>query len=570
MKSDFIKRNAIAIFLFLIVVLAGGIRFYQLDTIPVSLYWDEVAIGYNAYAIAETGRDEHGEIMPMLFTSFHDFKSPGYIYLTSIFVKLFGLNELSVRFGSALLGTATVFLSYFLVLALFSLLDISKKQTDIFTKKLYSHRKELGILTTFLLAISPWHIQFSRAGFEANAGLFMIVLGSVFLFKNIPKVTITFFISAACFALSFYFYRSLYIFTPLFLLGNSILFRKELYQNLRNKYLYGGAILFFAIVIPFIPSILSKEGMKRAQETSIKSVIYEEQNQAAITRQKLGDPLWARILYDRRLVSVKKVVENYAIHLSPKFLFLEGDTNARHRTITFGEMYLWEMPFLLLGIVLLFRFSPKVRNVVILWILAAPVAASFSIPTPHALRTLTMLPMPQLLVAMGILFISSHLKKTWMQYVYYIILFTIITFFFVRYAYLYTVTVHEVSREWGDGYRQLTEYVFQRESKYDKIIISGHYWQPYIYFLFYKKYDPNLYVQNGSKHGFDKYTFGGTSWDQGVELENVNLRELAKTNNALVALSPKEYAKQNKHIKKLTEIRDHHNEVVFIIGELRI
>src|SRR6266576_3075089 len=61
--------------------------------------------------------------------------------------------------------------------------------------------------------------------------------------------------------------------------------------------------------------------------------------------------------------------------------------------------------------------------------------------------------------------------------------------FFARYLNLYFITTPDlVASAWADGYKQLVGYVSANESSYDKILISGHYWQPYIYFLFYKKY----------------------------------------------------------------------------------
>ena len=43
------------ILLGLIITFAGFLRFYKLDQIPISLNWDEVAAGYNAYTIANWG-----------------------------------------------------------------------------------------------------------------------------------------------------------------------------------------------------------------------------------------------------------------------------------------------------------------------------------------------------------------------------------------------------------------------------------------------------------------------------------------------------------------------------------
>ena len=113
-------KNTTYLLLFGIVVFAAAIRFYQISSLPVSLYWDEVSTGYNAYSIATTGKDEFGISMPLLFKAFNDYKMPVNIYLSALPIKLFGLNELSVRFTSAFFGTLTVLITFFLVKEIFT------------------------------------------------------------------------------------------------------------------------------------------------------------------------------------------------------------------------------------------------------------------------------------------------------------------------------------------------------------------------------------------------------------------------------------------------------------------
>src|SRR3990167_5685800 len=151
-----------------IIILAVVLRFYRLGTTPPSLYWDEASLGYNAYSILETGRDEHGEFLPITrFKAFGDYKPPGYIYASVPSIALFGLNEFAVRFPSAFSGILTVILAY------------------LIAKKLFE-KEAIALLTSFLLAISPWHLQFSRGAFEANLGLFFSTLG-IWLFLKFAQ-----------------------------------------------------------------------------------------------------------------------------------------------------------------------------------------------------------------------------------------------------------------------------------------------------------------------------------------------------------------------------------------------
>ena len=51
------------------------------------------------------------------------------------------------------------------------------------------------------------------------------------------------------------------------------------------------------------------------------------------------------------------------------------------------------------------------------------------------------------------------------------------------------------SKEWGYGYKQIVEEVTKNQSKYKTIKIQQSFAQPYIYFLFYQKYDPAKYQE---------------------------------------------------------------------------
>src|SRR3990167_6966964 len=155
------------IVLLLIILLAFILRFYRLGEYP-ALNADEAAIGYNAYSLIQTGKDEHGNPWPIHFQSFNDYKPGLYFYMVLPFVKLIGLNEWAVRIPGATLGVLTVVIIYFLVKELFD-------------------NKKFALVASFLLAISPWHIHFSRGGWEVNASTFFITLGAWLFIRGTSK-----------------------------------------------------------------------------------------------------------------------------------------------------------------------------------------------------------------------------------------------------------------------------------------------------------------------------------------------------------------------------------------------
>src|SRR3990167_10302680 len=201
------KTKLILIF---IIVLAFFLRFYKLDSNPPGLYWDEAVLGYDAYSILKTGRDHHGTILPLFFESFGDWKLPVYHYLLIPSVAIFGLNEFAVRFPSAFLGSITVLVFFWVIKQL--------------TKNI-----NLSLFSMLFLAISPWHIQFSRAAFESVAGFFFFMLGLYIFFISLNKKKTFFFsISFLSFVLSMYSYHAYRIFTPIMILVILLIYLREL------------------------------------------------------------------------------------------------------------------------------------------------------------------------------------------------------------------------------------------------------------------------------------------------------------------------------------------------------
>jgi len=310
--------------------------------------------------------------------------------------------------------------------------------------------------------------------------------------------------------------------------------------------------------------MISKEGQVRARQTGVVNNSQEEVYKSALKQDGSGNI--GKVVYNRRIVYAEKSARGYLAHFSPRFLFLEGDGNLRHGVSGVGIFYLWGIFFIIPGFLVLTKIEKKKMIAIIAWILLAPIPAAVSVPAPHALRSLNMIPIPQLLIALGMVwflfFVGRRYRQTASAVLIGVILYFMVSFF----ALYFGEYANKSSSGWADGYKQLAEYVFENENKYEKILISGHYWQPYSYFLFYKKYDPDFFQKSGSKSGFDKYVFGGTGWDGGKELGDQDLVKLAGGKNFLIALSPIEYELQKDNLSEIGEIRNHNNELVFVIA----
>lgn len=468
--------------LFIIVFIAIFLRFWQIDNVPPSMYWDEVSQGYNAYSILQTGIDEHGEFLPIArFQAFGDYKAPIYIYLDVPFIALFGKTTLAVRFPSAFFGSLTVLLAYFLVCELF-----------------YSNKdkKKLGLFSSFLLAISPWHIQLSRAAYEANVATFFTVLGILLFFLAKRTKSWIFLLSSLSFVCAFYAFNAHRIFIPLMVIFLGILYWKELF--LKKKAVIFACVLGGILLLPFLFYLQSPESKLRFNEVNIFSdvSVIKESNRLI---QQDNNTLIAQVLDNRRVLFGLLYIHHYFDFFNPSYLFFSGDGNPRFSLRDNGELFLWELPLLIIGFYYLFKQKSKSALVIFGWFILAPIAAATARETPHALRSETYLPTYQIISSFGMVYgfslinrFSEIIKNTVT-----IIFGVIVILSFYLFVHNYFVHFPKTfSYEWQYGYKQAVEEADKIKNNYDYIVFTESYGRPYIYVLFYTNIKPSDFWQD--------------------------------------------------------------------------
>src|SRR5260370_38874352 len=108
------------------------------------------------------------------------------------------MNAFSVRFPSAFFGILTVFTFFF------------------FVREIIEDER-IAILSTLFLAITPWHIHYSRAKFEVSIVLFLFVFGTFLLLRALKhRQKSAFFFGTLCFIVAVYTYNLTRILSPLF------------------------------------------------------------------------------------------------------------------------------------------------------------------------------------------------------------------------------------------------------------------------------------------------------------------------------------------------------------------
>ena len=517
------KKISPTLLLLLILSLAAFLRFWQLGSVPVSPDWDEAALGYNAYSIFKTGRDEYGTQFPLTLRSFDDYKPPLYMYLAVPFVGFLGLDTWVVRLPSAICGVLAVWGTYILVGELVVLMQQKEKEKqrrknsfDVFSVRW------LPVLATGLVAISPWHIQFSRIAFEANIGLTINIWAIVAFLKGV-KNSKWLYGSAGLFGLGFYAYHSERVFLPLFVIMVCMLFFKQLVAKRRDVLI--AAVIGIIVVAPLLPVLLDKNTTTRLRFTSSlgdqTKLLWRS---AAKTNDDIaGGDKFGILFHNRRIEWAKTILSGYLSHYSLLWLFLIGD-NDRHHAPGMGLLYLWELPFLLAGMYTMARRGGKPVKFLFAWFLIAPVAAAPTTEVPHAIRTLVFLPTFQIFVGYGLLAVYQRLKQRGRAVagLGLLIVGTVAVFNFAYYVQMYFIHMnHEYSRFWQYGYKEAVEYVQANRSKYKKIVVSTKLEQPHMFFLYFLRYDPAKYLAEGGtasggfedvRNKFDIFEFRDIKW----------------------------------------------------------
>lgn len=541
----FVKKNIVWISLVAIIVLALAVRLICINSVPPSLYWDEVSQGYNAYSILTTGYDEHGEFLPLArFIAFGDYKAPVYTYTIVPFMAIFGKSTIAVRLPSVIFGTLTVLFLFLLAKEL-----IAGKRGIV-----------IGLLSGLFLAISPWHIQLSRAAYEGNVAVFFTVAAVYVFLVALRKKSWLLPLSSVLFVAAFYSFNVQKVFIPLFLAALGIIYFKKLWK-MKGITLISIAVALF-LLIPYIQFFNSPESKLRFNEVNIFSdlSIIEESNEL---QAYAGNTPLAKVIYNRRVLFAREYIENYFDFYNMNFLFFTGDGNPRFSHQNNGQLYLWMLPLILIGVYATLKERNKSTLVIFSWLLLAPVAGATARETPHALRGELMLPMLAIIAALGTYTLICSLKK-WktIHKLSYVILGLCVLFSLSTFLYNYFVHFPRVySGEWQYGYEQAIKSVMEKEASYDKVLITNAYGRPYIYLLFYSQITPEEYKDVGvtEKDQFGLYNVNKIGKFEFVD--SVPSNEAGKT----LIVMPKEKVPQN--YKPIDEIKFLNGKTAFVIAE---
>lgn len=471
-----ISKNIVS--LVVIICVAAFLRFNQLSTVPPHLTPDEASLGYNAYSILKTGKDEYGQILPIVFKSFGDYKPGLYVYATVPFVAVFGLNEFAVRAASAVSGVVAVVLMYFI------------------SKKLFPENKYFSIplVSSLLLAISPWHIIFSRGAWEINLSLTLTLLG-IYFFLDFKKNIRNLYFAAFFFALTLASYQGAKLSTGIVVILLLVTHLSDI-KKVSIRKLGIAFVIGILVSLPIITSLFTG----KAGRLTVFSVFSYPRAESYITHfiaesgiSKNSIPYY--LYYSETQNFARGVLGRWFNHFSGRFLFFEGDwANPRHTPPNHGVLTLFDMILLPVGVFALAKNWRKKHIIfVAIWFFTACLPAVLSRDQVHAVRSFNMVIPTVWILALGV----EQLLDVFQKGRKILVGITLVACYLVGVVYfldaLFIHVPQHASKLWEYGYKQVVEAVAPLEGEYEHIYIQQSYAQPYIYFLFFQKIDPSTY-----------------------------------------------------------------------------
>ena len=454
--------------LFVILILGIFLRLYKIDVLPISLSGDEIDAGYQSWSLATTAKDYTGHFLPTFLHSLSEMRTPLLPYFLAPFISIFGLSTLSLKVPVALLGVLNIYLIYFLA------------------NKLFSRNQSLGLLTSLILATSPWHIHFSRIAFDSTLLLSLYLIGTIFFISNKVYLSLIFFV------LTFWTYPTANVFTPLIVGLLWLIYKQSLLFHKKITF-YLISFLFF---VPVIINLLTGYASGRFAGISIFSD--QKTIDSIITTRTepwvLGHKSEA-LYHNKFLVYLKTFTSQYLNSFSPEFLFISGDPNYRHSIGEFGELFTFLFPFLILGFIKIFIDWNKSESKLILgWLLLSPIASAFTQGGgTHATRLIIMLPALIIIISLGVITTHSWLKNNILRTLFRLLFAIILGFNLFSYWHRYSNHYRYLSfRNWQYGYENVLKNL-PNISEGNKLFINNTYEPSLMKYLFYARISPSYF-----------------------------------------------------------------------------
>lgn len=225
------SKNTYRVLLLLILTAGIAPRVWNFGSIPGGVNQDGAMAAVDAKALADYGTDRFGTWLPChLYAWGYGQMSSLMSYLIAPFVKLFGLNVVTMRIPSLLCSIAGGVFFY------------------LFMRDVFGERA--GLIAGLLAAINPWHLLQSRWALDCNLLPHFFMGGLYFLNRGLTEKKCFLYISMLFFALCMYCYGITIYTVPLFLIAVCAFYMIKKRVTLRDTAVC--ALVYLLVAWPFI------------------------------------------------------------------------------------------------------------------------------------------------------------------------------------------------------------------------------------------------------------------------------------------------------------------------------
>jgi len=497
----------------LIIIFASFLYFFKINVIPNGVYSDEATVGYNAYSILQTGKDEYGQKFPLAFRFFGAYTPPLFVYISIPFIKLLGLKVGSLRIIS---GLSTIFGIY--------LIYLYSQKLNLFNSKLSKY------FASFIFAITPWVVFNARLGYEVTLGYIIFSLGLFLIWDKLIKNKIS--ISGLIIlSLSTYIGHTQRYLFPVFLLFFSLIFYSKLKTKNNLKLLPKNLFLLFITQIPNI-ILLTTPAFWVKNNVYVNTNIYQLFND-----------------FSSQLLT----------YFSPKYIFgISPDINLQHTSPYLPLFYSWLIIPFFVGLYQLY-LTRKTLNGKYLWLifLISPVPGSLSGHFISVQRVLSMIIPIVLIITLGFDLLITKIRRLYIIFV--LSFLTIMSLLFLWRSYFIFLT-KERSVWWNYGFKELSQEIKNNPTK-KYIIDNTRDASIYMNLLFHLQYSPSLLQKNFLN--YEKIYYTNPHFNPNYNFANIEIRPIYWEKDIYIdqilvgdSLAISDSQAKSHFLKKVIDIKD--------------
>jgi len=506
-----IKKNLELIILGLILIFAGLLYCFKLNNVPSGVYVDEAVAAYDSYSLVNTGADHFGQKFPIAFRFFGAYTPGLFVYINTLPLKIFGLNNFSIRFVSVISSLVQLIFLYLI--------------TKFFTKDKLKHSR---LLTIFLISFIPWVVFNSRLGYEVTLAQTLITVAVYFLLSSIknPKFLL---ISSLFFSLSVYTAHTQKILAPLIIIFSFFLLKIWRYPK---------KIVLFSFLILLI--------------TQIPNFYLVTTNSFWVKTSSINKN------YSSLLSDI-----NYQLFqtISPKTWFNQSpDIDIQHQIPEISLFYSWMFLPILIGFIKVFFQKKKSIEIkfIIGFLLISLVPGILSGRFMSTQRLISLLIPFSIFLFLGIDQIIKFIKNKLIL----ILLFVSLIFYslVMLWRSYFILLPNLYASNWNYGADQATQYI---QSNPDKHFVIDNTRNPrqYILFLYYLKYNPQKFHQEIGDYWSKDY-YQNTKYISNISFSNLEFKPISdddfkNINNIIIGddLTINNSDIDNKGLKIINEIK---------------